>query len=243
VTPLIVVAAGALALVAGLLLVRSFGAAGRIGRIVASTRAVPIARAIELAAGPDAPYLRVDGRVDADEVFEDDAHRPLVLRTSRLEVQVDGRWRTIDGKRETVPFGVTETGHAIAVDVAALDEGLAVVPREALGTVADLARRVDPAVLAGYPADAPARYTIHQVSAVEHSAVFGVPFIGPDGQARIGPGRGRPLVLTTLETDEAIRLLGGGRKWRAGTAIGLLGGGLAVLMVGLAWAAVEAIAG
>jgi hypothetical protein len=244
VTPLLLAGSGVFALVAGLLLVRSFGQAGRIGRIVAGTRPVPIATALALVeAGDPPPFLRVDGRIDATDEFEDAAHRPLVLRLTRLEVQRDGRWQTVDERREAVSFGVRDGPDAIGIDADRLDEGLAVLPRESRGTVADLAAAGVVPVPEGLPPTAPVRFTIRQVSSVEHAAVLGVPSRGPDGSVRLGPGRGRPLILTTLETDEAIRMLGGGRRVRSGLVLVLFGVGLAAVLLAIAWSIVAAVAG
>lgn len=232
--PLLVVAAGALVLGAGILVVLSFGPAGRIGRIIAATKAVPMDAAVAMAGSPDARYVRVDGRIDSEEEFEDEAHRPLVLRLSSLEVQRAGRWEGIDSKREAVPFVVGAGPAAIEVDHGALDAGLVVLPREALGRVADVVERMPP----GTALDLPVRYVVRQVSSVEHAAVFGVPFVGPDGRTHISAGRGRPLILTTLETDEALRLLASGRRWRSRLAFALLGIGATMLAGGAIWGVV-----
>ena len=48
------------------------------------------------------------------------------------------------------------------------------------------------------------------MSSVEHAIVAGVPAIDPaDGTVRMTAGLGRPLILTTLERDEAMRVLAG----------------------------------
>lgn len=52
-------------------------------------------------------------------------------------------------------------------------------------------------------------------------------------------GRGRPLILTTLETDEALRLLGGGRRGRSALAIGLFVIGALAVFAGIIWALAE----
>ena len=84
-------------------------------------------RARDAVGGP-ARYVRVSGRVDAEDEFEDDAHRPLVLRRTRLQVR-DGRdWHSIEDRREAVPFSVRDGLDAIAIDSDALDAGLVVIP-------------------------------------------------------------------------------------------------------------------
>jgi hypothetical protein len=107
-----------------------------------------------------------------------------------------------------VPFGLELRSDFIAVDGAALDEGLVVIGREALGTAADLppelSRELDPAT--------PVRLWVEQVSAVEHATVAGVPVTGADGQAVLTAGLERPLILTTLELPAAMRVLARGRR-------------------------------
>jgi hypothetical protein len=235
VVPLLLIGAGVLAFAGGVLVVRSFGQAGRIGRIVAATRQVTIGEAARLAETADPPYVRVDGRIDAEDEFEDEAHRPLVLRLARLEIGRDGGWQTVESSRRTVPFGVRAGPDTIAIDGDALDEGLVVVPREAVGRAEEVPDRLP----AGIAPDSPVRYVVRQVSSVEHAAVFGVPVVGTDGRGRMSAGRGRPLILTTLETDEALRLLGGGRRGRSALAIGLFVIGALAVFAGIIWALAE----
>jgi hypothetical protein len=236
VTPLLLVGLGALAFVGGVAVVRSFGRAGRIGRLLAGGRRVRIAEAIAMAGSGDAPYVRIDGRIDSEEEFEDEAHRPLVLRLSRVEIAREGGWTAVDTVREVVPFTVRDGPDEIAVDGAVLDEGLVVVPREAAGRATDVPERIP----AGTPSETPVRLVVRQVSSVEHATVVGVPAIDAHGRPYIGAGRGRPLVLTTLETDEALRLLGGGRRVRSALAIALLGLGVTIVVVGIVWALLAA---
>jgi hypothetical protein len=237
VTPLLLAGAGVLAVLAGFTVVRTFGSAGRIGRIVAATRRVSIADATRLAHAGDAPYVRVDGRIDADEEFEDEAHRPLVLRLTRLEVRRHDRWETIDAARQAVPFAIRDGLDSIAIDGDVLDEGLVVVPRQATGHAAEIASQLP----AETPPESPVRYMVRQVSSIEHAAVFGVPRVGTDGQTLLTAGHGRPLILTTVEIDEALRLLGGGRRVRSALAIGLLAIGSLAIVAGAVWAILELV--
>ena len=225
--PLVPLVAGFVALVAGVLVLRTYGSNYRVGRLLASTPEVSVAEARDLAAGPPR-YVRIGGRIDAEDEFEDDAHRPLVFRRTRLQVRRDAGWETFEDGRERVRFEIRDGLDALVVDDAALDSGLVVVPRESVGTAADVPDRVPP----GTPADAAVRLRVEQVSSVEHAIVLGVPTLDAAGEPRISAGLGRPLVLTTLEPDEAMRLLtdGGGRRPMAAAAC--LVGGLGLLVVG-----------
>ena len=256
VTPLLIGAAGLVALVAGGLVLRTFGAAYRVGRLLATAPQVTVAEANAIAATGRKAYVRVAGRIDAEDEFEDDAHRPLVFRRVRLEARVGRSWRPFEDHRRAVPFTVNEGLDAIAIDVDALDAGLIVVPRESVGRAADLPDRVPDR----HPADTPVRARIEQISSIEHAIVVGYPVAIDDAAAepregeprdgagagaaptaRMTAGRGRPLILTVLEPPEAMRILAGGDAGRTRLAAGLLGAG-AILVVGaLAWAVVTAL--
>jgi hypothetical protein len=225
VIPLIVGLVGIALLGVGIAIVRSFGDRYRVGRLLAAAPAVTILEALELAGTGRARYVRVSGRITSTDVFPDELDRPLVYRRTRLEVEGDGTWRVVDEEREAVDFALEERGDAIAIEAAALAEGLVVLPRIAAGTVADL-----PAGLSASVADpaAPARQRVEQVSAVEHAQAVGVPRRDGSGGAILGPGLGRPLILTTLERDDAMRVLAEGRagRLRAALLVGALGLGL-----------------
>jgi len=238
VTPLLPLAAGLLLLAIAAGILRTFGPRYRVARLLAtSPAATPVAEVIELAAGP-ARYVRVDGRIDSEEAFEDAARRPLVFRRTRLQARGLAGWRTFEDGREEVPFEVGDGLQAIAIDTDALGDGLVVIPRESAGTVADLADRAP----AGLDPGAPARAVVEQLSAIEHAVVLGVPVRGPDGGTRLTAGLGRPLVLTTLEIPEAMRVIAGGDRVRPAlvAACAALGSGLVVLAA--AWAALSALA-
>jgi len=232
--PLIPVAAGFVALVAGILVLRTYGPNYRVGRLLASTPEVSVAEAREMAAGP-ARYIRVAGRIDAEDEFEDDAHRPLVFRRTRLQVSREDGWATFEDSRERVRFEIRDGLDGIVVDDSALDAGLVVVPRESVGTAADLPDRVPP----GTPVETPVRLRIEQVSSIEHAIVLGVPVATGSG-VQLTSGLGRPLVLSTLEIPEAMRVLGGGRAKPAAVLV-LLAIGLGLVALALLWAAIAAL--
>jgi hypothetical protein len=232
------VIAGVVALVIGGVILRSFGSRYRVGRLLSATRTIPVAEASALAGGP-ARYVAISGRLDAADEFEDDAHRPLVYRRTRLEIGDGGSWRTIDERVQAVDFELRDGLDSIAVDHAAIAEGLVVVPRESVGTAAEAAELVP----AGTAPETPVRLRVEQVSSVEHAIVLGVPVLGADGTRRMTAGLGRPLVLTTLELPEAMRILTGGRSRRPLFAAVALGGGLVLLTLGIAWAILGAVTG
>jgi hypothetical protein len=236
-TPLIPLVAGLVALVCGWLVLRSFGSNYRVGRLLATTPRVSVAEARVLAAGSPR-YVRVDGRVDSETDFEDHAHRPLVFRRTRLQFRRGRSWQTFEDGRERVDFEIREALDSIAVDDTALDTGLVVVPRESIGKAADIGDRAP----AGTAPTAMVRAWIEQVSSVEQAVVLGVPSLDASGAPRLSAGLGRPLVLTTLEPSEAMRLLAGSAPRRPAVALVCFTVGFALVAVGLVVAAVGAIA-
>jgi hypothetical protein len=239
VSPLLFIAAGLVALVAAALTLRSYGLSYRVGRLLAATPAVTVAEAREIAESGARRYVRITGRIDAEDPFEDADHRPLVWRRTRLEAKRSGGWTPFEDSREAVPFEIHEGLDAIGIDGDALGDGVVVVRRESMGVAGDLADRA-PDDLA---AETPVRAVIEQVSAVEHAIVIGVPAKSTDeGLPAMTAGFGRPLILTTLEEPEAMRILAGGTG-RPRLVAGLFAVGGTLLVAGLAWAGVNALAG
>ncbi len=235
--PLFVVLAGVVALGAAGIVLRSFGPGFRVGRLLASTPRSTIEEAEAIALSGRQRYLRIDGRLDSAEDFPDEHQRPLVYRRRRLEARHRDGWAILENDVESVPFEVREGLGALAIDGPRLAEGLVVLPRESVGTATEVPDRVP----AGTPPDTVIRYRVEQVSAVEHATILGVPVRRPDGTTMLTAGLGRPLVLSTVETAEAMQLLAGGRRLRPALALGLLGIGCALLILGLSWALVRTV--
>jgi hypothetical protein len=234
VTPLLLIGLGLAALGVGIGALLSFGSRYRIGRLLAASRAVSIGEALEMAASSEPRYVRIQGRIDSDREFEDADHRPLVLRRTRLEARTGspvGRWRAFDERLDVVPFQLDEGLDTIAIDVGSLDQGLVVVPRSSVGVAADLGDRAP----TGMGPQTPVRVTVELVSSVEHAMVLGTPTLDDAGAAVMRGGLGRPLVLTTLEIPEAMRVLTGGDVRRSRLAAAFLVGGLALLIAGGGW--------
>jgi hypothetical protein len=238
VTPLLLLEIGLAVLAIGVAALLSFGPRYRIGRLLASVPRVSVGEALAMAAASEPRYVRIDGRIDSDEDFEDADHRPLVLRRTRVEARMGAsrRWRTFEHSHEAVAFQLNEGLDSILVDEAALDAGLVVVTRQSVGVAGDLGDR-----LAAVSANVPTRVTIEQVSSVEHAIALGVPVEGPDGKVRLTAGRGRPLILTTLEIPEAMRILTGGAVGRSRLVAACLAGGATLVLAGAIWWIVAAV--
>jgi hypothetical protein len=229
VIPLSVALAGVAVAAVGALLLR--GVRGyRVARILRSAPEIPLAEVPRRAAASDGRYVRVRGRIASDEEFPDEQDRPLVFRIRRLETAGRaGDWRTIDEERTGVPFGLQDRGVQVGLDIDALHEGLVVLARESTGRALEVRDRMP----AEIPDDALVRYRIEQVSAVEHAVAAGVPSLTGDGRPILTAGMGRPLILSTLDIPDAMRVLSGDQRARVVAAAVMLAVGVVLLALGL----------
>jgi len=209
-----------------------------VGRTLSAAPERSLVEAAAMAARGEVAYVRVHGRIDSDEEFPGDDDKPLVFRRRRLQRReqrlVGGSdWRTFDDERLAVPFRLTQRGERVDVDVDALADGLVVVPRISIGVAADLPPDAAIRAVPEMASQTQVRLRIEQVSAVDHASACGVPRLTATGETVLGPGRGRPLILTTLELDEAMRVLGSEQRGSLRVAAGLLAVGAVVVAGGL----------
>jgi hypothetical protein len=236
VSPLLLLAAGLVVLAIGLVGRRSLGPRYRVGTLLSAAPVVSVAEARALADGPPR-YVQIAGRIDSETEFEDDAHRPLVFRRTRLQLRNGTRWVDVDDRRERVPFEVREGLDSIAIDERALDAGLVVVVRESVGVAADAPDRVPE----GTPPTTPLRLWIEQVSTVEHAIVAGVPRKDEEGTIRMSAGLGRPLILATMDRSDAMRVLADGNRFWPLVLAATMVTGVVLVAVGLLWAILGAV--
>ena len=237
---------GAALLVIGLLLSRRTDARTRAGQLLAGLSPISPTEALKLAAlrGESAPYLAIKGSIDAPEIFEDEHHRPLVFRRERVSIADEGGWRVIDTAERSLPFVVSDPSNSISIATADLADGLVVVERRWEGSVGELhaagreyQRPETAALVAALATSDPtrgARVGLEQISNLDRATAAGQLV---NGELRAGAGR--PLVVTTLERADALRLLGGearGRLVNSTLALALLAIGLLLLLGGVALA-------
>ncbi|MDQ3870682.1 MAG: hypothetical protein M3301_03580 [Chloroflexota bacterium] len=201
----------------------------RVARILRMAPTASVAEAAVAAGRAEQRYVQVRGRITSREEFPDEHDRPLVFRRRRLEVaERPGEWRIVEEERLAVPFGLEERGAYVAVDAEALDEGLVVLPREAAGRAEEVPDRVPE----GTSGQALVRHRVDQVSAVEHAVVAGTPLM-MDGVPTLTAGLGRPLILTTLDPQDAVRVLAAGRRREVVLAAVLLVSGLGLVVLSI----------
>jgi hypothetical protein len=235
---------GAAVMVAGLLLTRRADVRTRVGQLLAGLSPVTPTEALRLAAlrGETAPYLAIKGSIDAAEIFEDENHRPLVFRRERISIADEQGWRVIDVAERSLPFVISDASSAIRISTTDLAEGLVVVERRWEGSVVELhaaGREYQSpeaaALVAAIAASDPSRHArvgLEQISNLDRATAAGQLV---DGELRAGVGR--PLVVTTLERADALRLLGGegrGRLASSTLALALLALGVLLLIGGIA---------
>lgn len=230
VIPLVAMVSGAALFGLGAWLLRGFGTELRVARTFAAAPVVSVAQAAAAARSGERRYVRVQGRVASDEEFPDEHDRPLVFRRRRVQLGARRGWETIEEQRLGVPFAVEDRADAIGVDIGALDEGLVVLPRESSGTASAVPDRMPPDT----PPDRPVRLRVEQVSAVEHAHVAGMTALDSHGDPWLTRGLGRPLILSTLDAPDAMRLLAGGRRDRARMAAALMTAGPILVAAGIA---------
>ena len=237
---------GAALILLGLLLSRRTDARTRAGQLLAGLSPISPTEALRLAAlrGDAAPYLAIKGSIDAPEIFEDESHRPLVYRRERVSIADESGWRVIDTAERSLPFVVSDPSSSIRIAAADLADGLVVVERRWEGSVAELhvagreyRSSETAALVAALAASDPrrgARVGLEQISSLDRATAAGQLV---DGELRAGAGR--PLVVTTLERAEALRLLGTegrGRLASSTLALALLTLGVLLLIGGIALA-------
>jgi len=235
---------GAALIALGLLLSRRTDVRTRAGQLLAGLSPITPTEALRLAAlrGESSPYLAIKGSIDAAEIFEDEHHRPLVYRRERVSIADEGGWRVIDTAERSLPFVISDPSSAIRITIADLADGLVVVERRWEGSVAELhaagreyQSAETAALVAAIAASDPsrqARVGLEQISNLDRATAAGQLV---DGELRAGAGR--PLVVTTLERAEALRLLGAegrGRLASSTVALALLALGLLLLIGGIA---------
>jgi hypothetical protein len=214
--PLWLAVGGAVLLGAGLFAIRRSGARPTMGRRLAGARQVRVGELLDLAPGdpvPDRP-VRVIGRIRCAEPIitsQDDRlvafHRDVEVATPR------GGWRSIERLRETRSFELWDHDGSLLVDPADAAEPLIVLPHVWSGSVDALDETYAAALARLTTEQGPlteARATTRMVSVVDRLLLLAEVTRGADGAVALAPPPGGYL-LSSLELDDAMRLLGGKR--------------------------------
>jgi hypothetical protein len=217
---------GVLLLALGLGLIRNSGARPAIARRLAGARQLRVGELLDLApAGPlPSRPVRLAGRIRcADPIVtsQDDRlvafHRDVEVETPR------GGWRSIERLRETRSFELWDHDGSLQLDPAQAAEPLVVLPHVWSGRAEELDETYGEALARVSAEQGPptrGRAATRMVSVVDRLLVLANVTRDREGRIALAPPRGG-YVISSLELEDAMRLLGGPRPrlMLAGTAL------------------------
>lgn len=232
--------AGAVLVAGGAIALRVIGARLGTGRRLAGAEHLAVGA---LVSGRTLPprSVRISGRVRCPEPITTADGDRLVAYHRDIEVELPRvGWRTVERLRETRPFELWDHDGSVTVDPAAAAEPMVVIPHVWHGLPDELADEQRPALErleSHHGAATAARATTRMISVVDRLLVLaeveGPAHPDPRSAVRLRAPRGG-YVISNLELDEAMRLLGGPRRGLLTAAIVGLASGMTLLVVGLA---------
>lgn len=232
--PLLVLGLAVLLVMAGALLARASGSHLTMGRRLAGASQVRVGELLDMNSLPERP-VRVVGRIRCPDPMVTDRDERLVALHRDVQVRLpDGRWRTIERLRETRGFELWDHDGSLPLDASAAAEPLVSIPHVWRGDPTELEEVAHSAAVERLAREGRrptgARAVTRTISVVDRLLVLARVVRGPDGAPALHPPAGG-FVISTLELDDAMRLLGGsGRAWLlAGLALMGLGALLGVV--------------
>ncbi len=221
-------------LVGGVLALRGSGARIRMARRLGGAREMKVGTLFDATGLPPRP-VRLTGRVRCADPLVSDNDERLVAWHRDVEVRTRDGWRSIEHRRETRSFELWDHDGALTVDPAQAAEPLIAIPHTWNGSPADLDATYQPAIARLETEAGPitaARAETRMIGIIDRLLVLAR--VERDGAGvRIQPPPGGYLI-STMELDEAMRLLGGPhRRWVPVAVLATLCGGL-LTAIGLA---------
>jgi hypothetical protein len=216
--------AAALLVAAGLAAIRISGAQPGIARRLAGAREVRLGDLLSDGELPRRP-VRVAGRIRCPDPILTRRDERLVALHRDVQVKPPrGAWRSIERIRESRGFELWDHDGSLALDPGHAAEPLIVIPHVWHGTTAELEDSSHLAAVTRLGAGEeawPARSVTRMVSVVDRLLVLASVMRAADGQVQLSPPSGGYLI-SGLELDDAMRLLGGQRRALLLTGYGLL---------------------
>jgi hypothetical protein len=229
-----------LAAAGGLVAIRRSGAEQALARRLAGARQVRLSELFSMTELPARP-VRIAGRIRCPDPIVNARGERLVARHRDVEVQPAGQgWRSIERIRESRGFELWDHGGSLPVDPSLAAEPLVVIPHVWRGSSTELQDAPHLAAverLGGGPM--PARSVTRSVSVVERLLLLASVVRDEAGAPWLRPPPGG-YVISSLELDDAMRLLGGPHRRVLLAGYGLLG---LALVSALAAAFLSVIAG
>jgi len=225
---------GALLVAVGLGWMRLIGARMSLGRRLAGAREISVGDAVHMTQAPSRP-VRVAGRVRCpDPLVAPDGER-LVAFHRDVEVQsAAGSWRMLERVRETRSFDLWDHAGSLALDPAQAAEPLVTIPLVWEGSPEELGSEFASGLARVTAEDGQplrARAVTRTISEVDRLLVLARVGLDAAGNPRLEPPPGG-FVVSSLELDAAMRLLGGPHRRQLGLAIATFGIGAVLLVAG-----------
>ncbi len=235
---------GAVLVALGLAALRGSGAQFGLGRRLAGARGMTVGEVLALDELPPRP-VRVTGRVRCPDPMVTDRDDRLVAVHRDVDVRLPrGGWRTVERLRETRAFDLWDHDGSLPLDPSQAAEPLVTIPHVWQGQP-DQLEGPHAASVARLAAEGrepvEARATTRMVSVVDRLLILASVERDAAGQVRLAPPMGG-YVISTLELDDALRLLGGRRRGLLAVAAVAVAGGLLLVTVGIIFALATALA-
>jgi len=235
---------GGLLLVLGAVWMRTIGARIDLGRRLAGAREMGVGDAARLETAPLRP-VRVAGRIRCpDPLVAPDGERLVAFHRDVEARSARGRWRILERVRETRSFELWDHAGSMAVDPARAAEPLITIPLVWEGRPDELGAELEPAVARVATDEGPlvaARAVTRTISEVDRLLVLASVTIDHREEAHLEPPAGG-FVISSLELDAAMRLLGGLHRRQLTAAIAVLAIGGLLLVAGLAATIISVVA-
>ncbi len=238
----VLVVAGVLLAVLSLLALRSAGAQATVGRRLAGPSEVKVGGLLGQEPLPERP-VRVSGRIRCRDPLEMGGGERLVAFHRDVEVLIGGTWRSIERLRETRSFDLWDHGGSLSVDPAQAAEPLVVIPKVWRGSASELEEPHASAVARlteRHGLAVEARAITRGINVTDRLLLLGRARRDDAGRVGLEPPDGGYLI-TNLELDEAMRLLGGRNRRLLTAGVVGLGVSIALLAVGGVGAFVSAL--
>jgi hypothetical protein len=221
----------------GLFAIRLSGARLGIARRLAGAREWRVGDLVDATELPSRA-VRVSGRIRCPDPIVTDRDERLVALHRDVQVRAPGEdWRSIERIRESRGIELWDHDGSMPLDPAEAAEPLVAIPHVWRGTTRALG---DPSHLAaierfggGPGAEWPARSITRTVTVVDRLLVLARVERGVDGTTWLSPPP-EGYVISTLELDDAMRLLGGPRRDLLLIGAGMILLGLVAALAGLA---------
>lgn len=227
------VALGILAAAGSLVALRAAGARGTVARRLAGPRQVRVGDLLGDGPLPDRP-IRVTGRIRCADPLEMGGGERLVAFHRDVEVKVGGTWRSLERLRESRSFDLWDHDGSTPLDPAPSAEPLIVIPKVWHGDPEELEEPHASAAKRLVERHGPAteaRAITRTLNVTDRLLVLARARRDDAGRVHLEPPDGGYLI-SNLERDDAMRLLGGRHRRLLGAGIIGLGISIALLAVG-----------